>query len=402
MRKPDIPDNDVERLKALNSYGVLDTLPESDYDDITKIAAEICDSPMALITLVDKDRQFFKSKIGVEVVDSPRDYSFCSHAINEPNHYLEIEDTSQDERFFDNPYVKGNPNIVFYAGVNLINPDGYPLGTLCVLDNKAKKLSSSQKWALQSLAKQIMNILELRKKNILLEKTQIELNNYARDAEDFVYAASHDMKEPVRMVRSFLKLLKEKQSHNLDEKGKSYLDFAMGGAKRMDTMLKDVLIFYQLNLNSEEQVTVDLNKLVSEIKDYYSSVDADVTIEAVPLPLATGVKGNFRQLFQNLIGNAIKYNREGVSPKIWIAVEEMENHWQFEVRDNGIGIHEDKWEDVFVLFKRLNANTKIPGTGMGLSICRKIVAKAGGRIWVKSEVGQGTSFFWTWPKFTGY
>ncbi len=107
----------------------------------------------------------------------------------------------------------------------------------------------------------------------------------------------------------------------------------------------------------------------------------------------------FSTIVQDQIGNAIKYSREGVIPEIKVAAVEMENHWQFEVRDNGIGIPEDKYEDVFVLFKRLNANKDIPGTGMGLSICRKIVAKAGGRIWVKSEVGQGTSFFWTWPKF---
>lgn len=167
--------NEQDRLLALQSYQILDTLPEEEYNDLTELAAGICGTPIALISLVDKKRQWFKSDYGLGATETDRAYSFCAHAILEPKELMEIEDASQDERFKDNPLVTGHPDIAFYAGVPLVNQDGFALGSLCVIDSVAKKLSDSQKKALRIIARQVMDKMELRR-NIRLLKEADEKN----------------------------------------------------------------------------------------------------------------------------------------------------------------------------------------------------------------------------------
>ncbi len=161
------PNNEGERLKALDSYHLLDTLQEEEFDNITYLASVICQTPISLITLVDKDRQFFKSHLGLDVSETNRDISFCAHAINQPQTIFEIQDARLDNRFHDNELVIGKPNIVFYAGIPLTTKDGFALGTLCVIDNKPRTLTHEQKEALTRLSKQVMLILEARQKNLL-------------------------------------------------------------------------------------------------------------------------------------------------------------------------------------------------------------------------------------------
>ena len=163
-----IPKEEEEiRLKALAEYRILGTKPESCYDDITKIAASTCDVPISLMTLVDRDKQWFKSKVGLEISETPRDWSFCTHAIKE-NSPLIIRDAYQDERFINNPLVKGDPKIRFYAGFPLKTRDGNKLGTLCVIDRKPGNLSPKQFNIMELLSRQIVSFLELRKKSLNL------------------------------------------------------------------------------------------------------------------------------------------------------------------------------------------------------------------------------------------
>jgi GAF domain-containing protein len=166
MHKPEIPDNEDLRFEALDAYKILDTLPEEEYDALTKIAAQICGTPIALVTLVDHNRQWFKSHHGLDVTETPRDFAFCAHAINTPNELLIIPDATKDERFHDNPLTTNDPNVVFYAGTPLNTKDGYSLGTLCVIDNKPREgLTESQQELLRALANQVISQFELRKKN---------------------------------------------------------------------------------------------------------------------------------------------------------------------------------------------------------------------------------------------
>ncbi|GAB3174912.1 GAF domain-containing protein [Telluribacter humicola] len=176
MKPAPLPDNEQERLKALQQYDILDTLPEDVYDDITRIASEICGTPYSLLTLVDKDRQWFKAKQGMDVTETPRIH-FCAYAIIDPNNTLVVPDARYDERFHDNPLVTGEPHLVFYAGVPLTDKDGYALGTLCVLDNRPRELSEQKLTALKALAKLISVHFELRKTKRELQNTLDRLQN---------------------------------------------------------------------------------------------------------------------------------------------------------------------------------------------------------------------------------
>lgn len=144
MTPADLPLNEEERLKVLNTYDVLDTLPEEDYDGITAIAASICNTPIALVSIIDKNRQWFKSHHGLAAKETPREFSFCAHGILNPDELFIINDATKDARFVDNPLTTGDPHVIFYAGAPLNSSEGFPLGTLCVIDNKPNTLNEKQ------------------------------------------------------------------------------------------------------------------------------------------------------------------------------------------------------------------------------------------------------------------
>ena len=211
--------NEKERQKNLESYSILDTLPETDYDNLTAIAAEICGTPISLISLIDNKRQWFKSHHGLDATETPREYAFCAHAINNAENVLIVQDARKDERFFDNPLVTGDPHVIFYAGVQLISDD-LPLGTLCVVDHKPHLLSQSQIGSLKALSNQVMILLELRKNKKLLEETIINLGEKNQELERFAFIAAHDLKSPLIGISSVVQIFSEAYSTILDDEGK--------------------------------------------------------------------------------------------------------------------------------------------------------------------------------------
>jgi GAF domain-containing protein len=177
-----IPQNEKKRLNVLWQYEVLDTVPEEVFDDLTELAARICEAPMALISLVDEDRQWFKAKVGVTISETSRDLSFCSYAITQSDLFI-VPDASRDKRFAKNPLVISEPKIRFYAGAPLITPDGHALGTLCVIDKVPRKLRLEQEQALRILARHVVSQLELRRRSRELVDVRGENMRYKSDLE---------------------------------------------------------------------------------------------------------------------------------------------------------------------------------------------------------------------------
>jgi GAF domain-containing protein len=174
--------NDRERVEALQKYQILDTEPEQAFDDLTLLASFICKTPIALISLVDEKRQWFKSRIGMKPSETPRDIAFCSVAIQQPD-VMVVPDTLKDERFRDNPFVTSEPKIRFYAGVPLINEDGHALGTLCVIDQRPREMTADQKEALQALSRLVLAQMEFRRNLILLKEALTERTNDEHERE---------------------------------------------------------------------------------------------------------------------------------------------------------------------------------------------------------------------------
>ncbi len=175
MQKPTIPNNELQRLHAVHQAQILDTLNDEEYDEITLLASEICQTPISVISIIDEKRQWFKSKVGLSATETSRDIAFCAHAINKPDDILIVPDARLDERFNDNPLVIGDPNIVFYAGVPLIDDNGFALGTLCAIDTKPRTLSDTQLKSLKTLAKKVISIITLKKKNSALLESEKQL-----------------------------------------------------------------------------------------------------------------------------------------------------------------------------------------------------------------------------------
>jgi PAS domain S-box-containing protein len=242
--------------------------------------------------------------------------------------------------------------------------------------------------------------IELTKLNEILEERALKLQQSNEELEQFAYVASHDLQEPLRMVTSFLSLLERKYDGQLDDKAKQYIHFAVDGSKRMRQIILDLLEFSRVGRIREELDNVNLNVIVESIvalnKDRIEENKA--TIRYVDLPTIKSYETPVYQVLQNLISNSLKYHSTAESPKIEITVEEREREWLFNVKDNGIGIDPSYHAKVFQLFQRLHTKTEYSGSGIGLSLCKKIIEDLKGKIWIESEEGKGCTFIFTLPK----
>lgn len=242
--------------------------------------------------------------------------------------------------------------------------------------------------------------IRLNELNVSLQKQTKELAISNAELEQFAYVASHDLQEPLRMVTGFLTQLDKKYGSIIDEKGKKYIDFAVDGAKRMRQIILDLLEFSRVGRGEEDQEEIDLNELIDETKILFRKQieEKKAHIQSADLPSITSFKVPLRLIFQNLIGNALKYTRQNVPAEIHINAEETADTWQFTVSDNGIGISPEYFDKIFIIFQRLHNKDEFSGTGMGLAICKKIVENLGGTIWIESAEGEGSTFYFTVKK----
>ncbi|CAN1526296.1 PAS domain [Flavobacteriaceae bacterium] len=244
------------------------------------------------------------------------------------------------------------------------------------------------------------NESKLKKLNRSLENHIRELAISNQELEQFAYVASHDLQEPLRMITSFLAQIEKKYEDVLDEKGKKYIFFAVDGAKRMRQIILDLLEFSRVGKNEKRHEKADLNIIIEEIFLLYRKQieEKKAVINYEPLPTLQSSVTTLRQVFQNLISNSLKYSSPDIAPVIDISCSESNSSWKFEIKDNGIGINPEYYDKIFVIFQRLHTKEEYSGTGMGLAITKKSIENLKGKIWVTSEEGKGSCFYFTIPK----
>lgn len=398
MKCPKLPPNEASRIAELKKYNLLDTLSEDDFDNITKLIAAVCEVPVALITLLDTDRTFFKSHYGIDFNQSPRNTSFCGHAILHDGDVFIVENSKEDIRFYDNPLIE-NSNVQFYAGAPLVNHKGFKLGTLCVFDFKPRKLTEIQITSLKALAKQVVNLIELRKKNKQLEDYQNELYNRNNRLSSFAHVVSHDLKSPLANIISLTQILKEAEKSNLSNDSKIYLEYIEESSLTLRNYINGILQFYKADeLLATQKEDVDLSLLFEEIKEILITDD---TVFKYPnnCKLKNVNKAALTQIFINLIDNSLKYN---LNEKRYIAIDykQLDEFHKFEIKDNGMGIDLGVQEEIFSLFKTngIKDRNGKEGTGIGLATVKSLVSKLGGSISLDSELGKGSTFTFTVQK----
>ena len=228
-----------------------------------------------------------------------------------------------------------------------------------------------------------------------LHEAAVELERSNQDLEQFAHVASHDLQEPLRMVTGFLKLLESKYGPQLDAKAREYIAFSVDGATRMSQLIIDLLMYGRVDRKGKRLEAVDANRpLAAALANLHGSIrEAGATVTQEELPPIVGDISQLTQLFQNLIGNAVKFRHPDRPCQVHVSARQEKGNWVFAVRDNGIGIPPEQFERVFVIFQRLHTRDKYAGTGIGLAICRRIVERHGGRTWVESNPGEGSTFF---------
>jgi signal transduction histidine kinase len=396
---PEKPHNESERLRALRSYEVLDTLSEREYDQLTAIASQICGCRMSLISLIDEDRQWFKARVGLDVSETAREFAFCAHAIHEPRKTLVVPDARLDNRFHDNPLVTGDPHLAFYAGVPLVNEDGMSLGTLCVLDSEPKTLSESQLIALNALADQVMALLELRRSKIALEKTLGNLEEKNRELEQFAFIAAHDLKSPLNGISSLTDVLIESHSEVFQQDGIRMLNAIRGSSQQLSSLITGLLDYYRLDSSNQETASpIKREELTSQVMNLFGG-DSSVEFQFAIQPDTINTHGPvLLQVLLNLVGNAIKYS-DKAKTIVKLEIEEHKNGYRIVVADNGAGIDSRFHDKLFELFETASSSDRFGkrGNGIGLATVKKLVNRIGGSIRFFSELGKGTTFEFTMP-----
>ena len=376
------------RLSALHAYDILDTPVEAVFEDITRLASAICAAPISVINLIDAERQWFKSEIGLGVRETPLDTSICAHAILEHD-FLEVPDTTADPRFASNPLVTGEPGLRFYAGALLKTPDGLPLGTVCVLDTVPRTLTPVQVETLQALARQVMAQFELR-------RMVIEAHALNQQRARVLATAGHDLKGPLRAALYALQkargLRGDAQAERLQsaEQDLSYINQKFGELIAAATGKRGV--------SPPELRATDLGPVLGDVQRAWARAAQRKAIELVIDVTPCAAKTNaslLETLLGNLASNAIKYTPEGGRVTISCGPDDADGVVVV-VTDTGIGMDAARVDEYFGAFRQADAASE--GLGIGLWIVQQTADVLGARVDVSSALGEGARISVHLPK----
>lgn len=428
MPKASFPENEAKRLAALRECCVLDTEPELAFDDLTELASRLCETPIALVSLVDAERQWFKSAVGVDVSETHRDAAFCAHAIHDTEPFV-VTNATTDPRTFDNPLVTDAPGIRFYAGIPLITSDGFALGTLCVIDLQTRSISDGQLQDLQRLARQVVAQLQLRRSNRqqrrhlesltrsqrqlarqaegLLQHSEklkeanqeAETANHAKSA--FLANMSHELRTPLTSILGAVELLTDEDP--VHDPSIAPLPIIRQSAQHLLALINDILdlskiesghLLVEYTSVQPEEILKDVLTLLRPQADRQgirllarSETPVPVRIQSDPVRL--------RQVLLNLVSNAVKFTHlGGVEVLVEASRKDQQNLLTFTVVDTGIGMTEQQCQQIFEPFVQgdVSLTREYGGTGLGLAISQRMVQLLNGTLSVTSIPGSGSAF----------
>jgi signal transduction histidine kinase len=307
-----------------------------------------------------------------------------------------VRDARTDPRIADRDFYR-RQGIVSYLGLPLLVND-VAVGDLVVLTRSERQFKQPEVEFLSALCSQAAIAIHNAQLHELIQAQAAKLIRSNEELEQFAYVASHDLQEPLRMVTNFTGLLARRYQGKLDNQAEEFIAYVADGAKRMHQLIEDLLSYSRIGTKGNEFGPVDCDAVLRRtLIGLHVAVDeSSAKVTHDPLPAVNGDEVQLGRLFQNLISNAIKY-RSRTAPEVHVSCRREGNDWIFAVRDNGIGIDPRYAKKLFVIFQRLHTREEYPGTGIGLAICKKIVERHGGKIWVESELGKGATFLFTVP-----
>lgn len=393
MNEPRCRD-ESERLNTLESYGIVDTPREVEFDQLTRLASHICQTPVALVSLVTADRQWFKSRVGLEADETPLDISFCTQALLEPD-LLVVPDTTKDPRFAHNPLVRNEPHLRFYAGAQLRSPDGYGLGTLCVLDYRPRQLSNDQLTSLRMLADHVMHLLErrrtLKRQTEITARLQRRIEAYRTNRR----MVSHDLRSPLTTAH----LAAQQLTIDPDDETTSQLaEHVLRATKKMTLLIDDLL--GDAPESVVRPVACSPTDLVEETIGFFEvpADNAGIELRSDFVEPVADVECDPRrtiQILHNLVSNALKFTPAGNT--VTVRTRSFGRDVLLEIEDTGPGIPDEELDYIFEAHYRSRSASE-DGSGLGLAIARHLVEMQGGRIGVESTEGEGTVFWFTLPQ----
>ncbi len=397
------PPDELQRLTTLRSYQLLDTPPEPAFDDIVQLASTICNCPVALISLVDEQRQWFKASVGLDAKETARDAAFCAHAILNKDELLVVPDAQADPRFSDNPLVTGAPHIRTYVGAPLVTDNGSVLGTLCVIDFDSVELNQEQLDSLAALGRQVGQLIALRGHAIRLDRSREELAKANQALKEFTYAVSHDLKQPLRGFNAVIDFVIEDHGDVLPPEAMEQLDVAKGLADRAERLLHQLLRYSRVDSATEPHQEFDLRSVVNEIRPQFVDPASGGAVEIAvdEMPSVFAAPGLVEDLLHLLISNAIRFNDRDVKQVHIGSSDRSAGRGEpvvtaYFVADNGIGIPQERRDEAFTMFRRLHAGEQYSsGLGAGLALAKKIVQHHGGKLWIDPDYQPGTCFWFT-------